>query len=34
MWMAVAYREAIARDLASRLPVVEEAAITAHLTSR
>jgi len=33
MWMAVAYREAIARDLASRLPVVEEAAITTHLTS-
>ncbi|XKH11868.1 hypothetical protein ACFFDA_10585 (plasmid) [Novosphingobium sp. BL-52-GroH] len=32
MWMAVAYREAIARDLASRLPVVEEAAITTHLT--
>ena len=34
MWMAIAYREAIARDLASRLPVVEEAAITTHLTSR
>lgn len=33
MWMAVAYREVIARDLASRLPVVEEAAITTHLTS-
>ncbi|QEH80976.1 hypothetical protein EIK56_23880 [Sphingomonas sp. C8-2] len=33
MWMAVAYREAIARDLSSRLPVVEEAAITTHLTS-
>ncbi|QHD70618.1 hypothetical protein GS397_26255 (plasmid) [Sphingobium yanoikuyae] len=33
MWMAVAYREAIARDLASRLPVVEEAAITTHLTT-
>jgi len=32
MWMAIAYREAIARDLASRLPVVEEAAITTHLT--
>lgn len=32
MWMAIAYREAIARDLASRLPVVEEAAVTTHLT--
>lgn len=34
MWMAVAYREAIVRDLASRLPVLEEAAITTHLTPR
>jgi len=32
-WMAVAYREAIDRNLATRLPVVEEAAITKHLTS-
>lgn len=31
-WMAVAYREAIDRNLATRLPVVEEAAITKHLT--
>jgi hypothetical protein len=34
VWMAVAYREAIARNLATRLPVVEEAAITAHLDFR
>jgi len=30
-WMAVAYREAIERGLATRLCVAEEAAITAHL---
>lgn len=34
VWMAVAYREAIARNLATRIPVVEEAAITAHLEFR
>lgn len=33
VWMAVAYREAIARDMASRLPVVDEAAITVHLNT-
>jgi hypothetical protein len=31
VWMAVAYREAIGRGLATRLCVADEAAITAHL---
>ncbi|MCJ2180177.1 hypothetical protein [Novosphingobium album (ex Hu et al. 2023)] len=33
-WIAVAYREAIARSLAKRLPVPEEAAIMAHLPQK
>ena len=33
-WIALAYREAIARHLARRLPVAEEASITAHLSQR